>query len=199
MLHSTTAPQRDRICVSCRDKRCCSYYAVAVTGFDVWRIAKAMQLSPQDFVSYCEAAADAGCFLLQPGENFLKLMLAKRPLLSPAPAPCVFLVRTNGGHGLCGLGDLRPGQCRGYPTYLSGDLVALINDPEGCVRTWSYGDVDLDEERAIHGALAEEQREHNRIVAVWNQRVRDGGRPRSIDEFCAFLISRCEISEVVHE
>jgi Fe-S-cluster containining protein len=184
--------RRESLCLGCREKICCSYYTVTVTGLDVWRIARTMQLAPTDFLAY--RATDGpgpGRFQLAPGEAYFELLLAKRPLPEPLPSPCVFLVRTNDEHALCGLGPLRPGQCRAYPVYVADDVVNLINDPDGCVRTWSYADVDLDEERDRSRGLAAEEAEHRRMVGEWNARVAESGRARSFDDFCAYLLNRC--------
>jgi Fe-S-cluster containining protein len=177
--------------LSCREKTCCSYYVVAVTGPDVWRIMRALQLSPADFLRYWETAEEApGRFLLRPEGPYCELVLAKRSLPEPLPSPCVFLLRTSDGHGVCGLGDLRPGQCQAYPVYLEGDRVRLVHDAQGCVRTWSYADVHLTQERSRLGGLAVEQEAHNAVVAEWNRRVREAQRERGFGEFCAYLANR---------
>jgi Fe-S-cluster containining protein len=182
---------REAACLSCREKTCCSYYVVSVTGSDVWRIMRALQLSPADFLRYWETAEEApGRFLLRPEGPYCELVLAKRPMPEPLASPCVFLTRTSDGHGVCGLGDLRPGQCQAYPVYLEDGRVRLINDPRGCVRTWSYGDVDLARERDRFRRLAAEQEEHQATVAEWNRRVREARRERAFEEFCAYLANR---------
>jgi Fe-S-cluster containining protein len=186
-----TLLHRETMCLGCREKICCSYYTVMLTGLDVWRIARAMQLAPVDFVAYRRAAGPGpGRFQLEPGGASHELVLAKRALPEPLPSPCVFLLRTNDNHGLCGLGPLRPGQCRAYPVYLSGDVVGLIHDPDGCVRTWSYGDIDVEAERERSRGLAAEEEEHQRAVREWNERVNASGRGRSFEDFCAYLLNR---------
>src|SRR3954453_13480332 len=108
---------RARICLSCRDKTCCSYYTVTLTAYDMLRIARAMQLATYDFLTYQRASADDhGGFLLQRVRARQARALAKRPASDETASPCVFLLRTNDQHGLCSLGDLRPAQCRTFPT-----------------------------------------------------------------------------------
>jgi Fe-S-cluster containining protein len=182
---------RDRICLACRDKTCCSYYTVTVTGGDLLRIARSMQLAATDFLTACRVADEGpGTFLLDPQGSRYALTLARRPFPDPSAAPCVFLLRTNDRHSLCGLGDLRPVQCRVFPSYLADDFVSLVNEPPGCVRTWSYGDVDLEEERHRIVQARAEEAEHNAAVDEWNHRVRGDGGERSFEEFCTFLVNR---------
>jgi Fe-S-cluster containining protein len=186
----TLAP-REHICLACKSKPCCSYYTVMPTGRDVWRIVRAMHLQPADFLRTCEMPEAApGRFLLATGAPYHTLILAKRPLPPPLAAPCVFLVRTNDGHARCGLGELRPAKCQTYPVTLEGDRVGLINDPEGCVRSWSLADIDIREERGRLGEAQAEEEEYHAIVQAWNRRVLEGGRERSFQEYCAYLLNQ---------
>lgn len=188
---------RDRICLACRDKPCCSYYTVTVTARDLVRIARAMQLAPSDFLSACTVPdGGGGTFLLSPEGPRHAMTLAKRAFPDHTSSPCIFLIGTNDRHSLCGLGDLRPGQCRTFPSYLANDFVSLVNAPPGCVRTWSYGDVDLDEERRRIEHASGEEAEHYAAVEKWNRRVREEGRERSFEEYCTFLVNRLLEQEV---
>ncbi len=181
---------RDKICLVCREKTCCSYYTVTVRGPDLARIARAMQLAPADFLTYHAVAEGEEGFLLHPDGPPHVLTLAKRPLPGQTGSPCIFLLRTNADHGLCGLGDLRPGQCHTFPSYLADGFVAVAHAPAGCVRTWSYGDIDLDEERRKLMRLQTEDAVHDVLVEEWNTRVRADRRERSTEEFCTFLLNR---------
>jgi Fe-S-cluster containining protein len=183
---------REQICLACSQKTCCSYYVVSVTARDIWRIMRAMEIAPGDFLRYYACDHEVpGCFLLGAEGSFCDLVLAKQPLPEPLASPCVFLVRTTDGHGLCGLGELRPGQCQSYPVFQQGDLLRLVNDAEACVRTWSHVDIEASRERPLLGRLASEEEEHRGLVAEWNRRVRVEPRERTFDEFCAFLVNCC--------
>lgn len=188
---------RESICLSCREKRCCSYYTVTVTTHDMVRIASTMQLAPSDFLTYYTVAADEkGGFLLRPGGAKHALALVKRQLPDETASPCIFLLRTNDQHGVCALGELRPAQCRTFPTYLTGGVVAVAPRPAGCVRGWSFADIDVtDELRGLLRAHAEDTA-HNDLVARWNERVHADGYERGFEEFCAFLINHVEQLEV---
>jgi Fe-S-cluster containining protein len=187
---------RERICLSCRDKTCCSYYTVTVRAQDLLRIARNMQLAPSDFLSYhALPEGERGGFLLDPAGPGCALTLMRRSFPGDTAAPCIFLLRTNDQHGRCGLGDLRPGQCRTYPSYFADSFVAVAHFPAGCVRTWSYGDMDLEEERKKLRHARAEEAVHEALVEEWNQRVRSEGRERSCDEFCTFLVNRVQEQE----
>ncbi len=187
---------RERICLSCREKTCCSYYTVTITAQDLMRISRALQLAPSDFLtSHTLADEEKGGFLLHPDGPLYALSLVRRLLPDETASPCIFLLRTNDQHGLCGLGDLRPAQCRMFPTYLADGFVAVAHNPAGCVRTWSYGDMDLDEERRELMRFRAEESAHNALVVEWNRRVRSDGRERSCEEFCTFLVNRVQEQE----
>lgn len=182
---------RHRICLTCRDKVCCSYYTISVTAQDLSRIARALQLAPADFLTYYPVPEpEKGAFLLHPEGPWHVLTLARRPLPQETVSPCFFLVRTNDHQARCGLGDLKPGQCRVFPAGLADGFVYLVSEPAGCNRTWSHGDIDLEEERRRLEEFHREEAEYHRLVAEWNGRVRQGGRERSGEEFCAFLVNR---------
>lgn len=187
---------RERICLSCREKMCCSYYTVTITGHDLLRIARALQLAPSDFVTYHSLPEGAeGGFHLNPEGPLYALSLVRRLFPDERASPCIFLLRTNDQHGLCGLGALRPNQCRTFPAYLADGFVTMAHQPAGCIRTWSYGDINLDEERQELIRSQAEEAAHNALVEEWNQRVRSDGRERSCEEFCAFLINRLQEQE----
>lgn len=187
-----TGADREQVCLACSEKTCCSYYVVSVTARDIWRIMRAMHIAPVDFLRYYAGEEEVpGAFLLGADKPFCELVLAKRPLPEPLASPCVFLVRTSDGHGLCGLGELRPGQCQAYPVFQRGDLLRLVNDTQGCVRRWSHGDIDLDRDRSLLRRLASEGEEHRELVAEWNRRVHAEQRERSFDELCSYLVNCC--------
>ena len=180
----------DRICVSCREKTCCDYYSVTVTARDVLRIARALQLGPAEFLSAAVASEpEPGAFLLHPDGPHYLLLLTRRES-GPGHATCVFSVRTNDGHRQCGLGELRPAQCGTFPAYRVGELVGVVADPPGCVRSWSYADVDLEEARRRITRAEDEQAEYHALVEEWNRRVVEAGREHGFDEFCAFVLNR---------
>ena len=95
---------------------------------------------------------------------------------------------------LC-LHDLRPLQCQIYPVFVEGDTVMLINDLPGCVRPWSYGDVDLDTEQARYDRFKAFETEHIEMVREWNRRILEEGATRCFEEFCTYLLNHCGTQE----
>jgi Fe-S-cluster containining protein len=196
MAKMTTISHREKICLACSQKTCCSYYVVHLTGRDVRRIAQALQLFPADFVRYYEPQKGGEeLFRLSPEGPRYALMLAKRELPEALGAPCVFLVRTNDGQARCGLHDLRPLQCQVYPVFVEGDTVMLINDVPGCARAWSYGDIDLDAEQARCDRLKAFEAEHMEMVREWNRRILEEGVTRCFEDFCTYLLNHCGAQE----
>jgi Fe-S-cluster containining protein len=187
--------KRAALCAACHVKRCCFHYTVAATGRDVWRILRALQIPARDFLA-CRAVDEAtpAAFELQANGARYLMVLSRHELPQPLASPCVFLVRTNDEKALCGLGELRPGPCQTYPVMLKGDVIALVNDPQGCVRTWSYRDIDMDERRRIRRVLAEEE-EYRALVQEWNAELRQQGGERSFDEFLSYLVNRYAATE----
>jgi hypothetical protein len=155
-----------------------------------------MQLAPADFLM-CRPVfeGEQGGFLLHPDGPSYVLSLARRAVAGETASPCVFLVRTNDQHALCALGHLRPAQCLTFPSYLSDGIVGLAHNPSGCVRTWSYGDVNLDVERQQLMQAAAEESFHHALMEEWNVLVRSDGRERSFDEFCTYLINNVQERE----
>ena len=187
---------RQKICISCSTKRCCFYYVVPLTGADVSRIAGALQLFPEDFVTYYEPQTQGGAlFRLSPEGPLYAMILAKREVPDKDGAPCLFLVQTNDGHARCGLHDLRPLQCETYPVVIEDGSVDIINDPAGCVRTWSYGDIDVIVEKKRLQQLKSLEMEHARMVEKWNRHILEEGMTHGFDEFCAYLLNCCRAQE----
>jgi Fe-S-cluster containining protein len=183
--------RKDEICLLCQHRVCCYHYKVSLTGHDVWRIVKTFDLPSWAFTSYTEAEPDReeGFLLDQSGTRY-ELVLAKTA--EPRRhSGCVFLVKTNDGEHRCGLGDLRPDQCRLYPVYFSDGLAGIINDPDGCCRTWSLAEIDIEEERQASIQYQKQSLEYRHIVNSWNRRVWENEtREFSFYEFCAYLENR---------
>lgn len=176
------------ICTMCRSRSCCYHYRVSLTMADVRRIARALDLSPAQFTDYLESdGAAEQTFILDTSGTRYELILAR----SAEPrrrGGCTFLVRTNEGVHRCGLGALRPHQCRLYPAFVEDGLVRVINDTQGCWRTWSVSELDLDAEHRRSEEYEQHRAESDRILEAWNRRVwRDGDRERTFREFCDYL------------
>ena len=101
---------------------------------------------------------------------------------------CVFLVKTRRGIHRCGLGELQPDACAIYPAYVQEDgLLRVVNDPDGCWRSWSAHELDPERERRRFEAHAQHQNEYAKIVGEWNERVRRSRREYGVGDFTCFV------------
>src|ERR1035437_9236625 len=123
----------------CREKRCCSYALVIVTGRDLARIAHTIGVAPWSFTTAIAAPADADdAFALDTSPRRWRLALSRIQFERSASPQCVFLLRLPGGNARCGLGEGRPAACRAFPNEggaetcsCSWDGVPLDDEPAG--------------------------------------------------------------------
>lgn len=190
MPEAVAAPAaRDLLWLACREKTCCRTTRVIVTGLDVWRIARALDLAPWDFTRYgaaVEGAADG--FQLAPGGPLYQIYLAKRGPVGPQGAPCLFLWQLADGHAQCGLGALRPRACQSYPALLL-DGVLCVDGASCTCRRWSLTDLDQARELALAETFLAEGAEYAGLVAAWNAALTPGSGERGYVEFCRHLMA----------
>jgi Fe-S-cluster containining protein len=159
-----------------------------MTGYDVWQIAKTLDLTSSRFVTYAKASQsnDETFVLDQSGERY-ELVLQKTTD-KRRYGGCTFLVSTNDGAHRCGLGELRPCQCTIYPAYCEDGIVHVINDPQGCWRVWSVCDLEIEEEYQRSQEYESQKMEYQKVLASWNQRVwSKTNRQFSFSDFCNHL------------
>jgi Fe-S-cluster containining protein len=177
-------------CDAC-DARCCSAYAVHVTGDDVWRIADGVGLPAHAFLVYAPQAVRTGTgFLLAPGGPPHDLLLAQaRGAPAGARAPCTFLRAGDGGAPRCGIYPCRPIACRRFPAArLDGGYGVrdgIVCGPDA----WAAHDMARLGWRV---ALAREEREveaYAAVVAIWNARVEGASphAPTTVLEYLGYL------------
>ena len=192
MIMDTALQTKEAICKGCISRTCCYHYRVSITGFDLWRIASALDIRPSQFVGFTYAEADAEhAFILDHSGERYELVLAKSTNAQRLGA-CVFLVRTNTGIHRCGLGHLSPLVCRQYPGYFKDGLMQVINNPNACWRTWSIVELDVDLERALEQSARERLDDYDAILRDWNERVRESSPDSwfSFEQFCTYLENR---------
>jgi Fe-S-cluster containining protein len=161
-------------CGTC-DARCCSAYAVNVTGDDAWRLAEGTGLPLDELLTYRreERPSPAG-FLLEPRGPTHELLLAHARPAGHRP-PCAFLRAGDGGAPRCGVYAFRPRACRRFPAVRLGPGFGVrdgIPCPPGA---WAGHDMARLSWRV---AVAREEREaeaYAAVVAAWNARVAAGG------------------------
>lgn len=156
-------------CGTC-DARCCSAYAVSVTGDDAWRLARATGLPLAELLTWREEAARtrSGFLLARDGPTHELLLAHARP--ADHRPPCAFL-RAGDGPPRCAVYAARPRACRRFPAVRAGAGFGVrdaILCPPGA---WAARDMARLSWRV---ALAREEREadaYGAVVAAWNAGV----------------------------
>jgi hypothetical protein len=93
-----------------RAKARCRRGAAQVTGADIVRIARTLAVEPWQFTQSAPVARDEpDGIVLDKGRRRVSLTLATNT------DGCLFAIRTSGGVGCCGLGELAPVACRIFP------------------------------------------------------------------------------------
>ena len=156
-------------CESCH-AGCCRAFAVPVTGADILRIERQLQLGFGDFV--CRWADPDGNiarnyapqfhFADEPETPFVICLRHTASEFFPRTTKCRFLLEGEPdaenplGQARCGIHAARPGACRVFPTKLNetGELAVIYDVPENgrpaepaatyslCPRPWEPTDID---------------------------------------------------------
>lgn len=188
-------------CASCFGG-CCRSFAVPLTGADILRIERRMDLSFWQLA--CRWADPEGAisrnhaphfyFRDEPETPFVICLLQKKSVFFPKTTACRFLIegQPDAEHSLgvarCGIYDARPVACRAFPARLSdsGDLAIIENIDERfsesavsadeiCPRQWEPEDLDpVDTMESL--VIARYEMSYFRTVArYWNQSPGDWG------------------------
>jgi hypothetical protein len=157
------------ICRACKTRDCCRS-EVGLSGADVVRIARALQVNPDHFAVLIAARGGEGRAdeLVRLGRRHEphRLVLRRRETEpGRGDEACTFLLELRSGRRLCGLAELAPAACRLFPRDPDGGLHA----GPGCWRAWTEEEAPRDE-AATTAAVAERTRWHA-VVAAWNARV----------------------------
>ncbi|MCX4703061.1 hypothetical protein [Streptomyces sp. NBC_01373] len=122
-----------------RTEHLCTRGARFVTGSDIVRLSRALALEPWHMTQTAPAAADDPTGIVTDGgRRRVNLRLAN------GPNGCVFLLRTSGGLGHCGLGELAPVSCRSFPAHLAEGIPPASSKPQ--VGSRQLTEEDLDQE-----------------------------------------------------
>lgn len=185
--------RKEEVWLACKPKTCCYGTVVIPTGRDVWRIARALELPPWDFLMYFESPQPRrDAFALDRSPRRFRLALRKNPKRTSRGAQaCTFLVRTRNGHHRCGLGALRPGVCRAFPSESSGGVVRILADTGCRCRTWTLADVDTEEEAEVIRERQADAEAYCEVVERWNREVLGFSDEPRLDfrDYCGFLLA----------
>jgi Fe-S-cluster containining protein len=178
-------------CHDCHGK-CCRFYIVPITGFDVWRISTALHLDPTSFVvagGQREGDKFNDGFILQPDEKPRYLALDKRGKFDRFK-PCTFLVDLANGSGRCGIYEHRPAACRVYPMTLNDGAVDLHESIVCTPGNWTPEEV---RHRRWVSMLRESYMEfdiYGEVVKRWNTRVAyAGGAELTLKDFLNYIMN----------
>lgn len=184
--------RKEEIWLACRQKTCCVKRLVTVTGRDVWRISRALNVDPWTFLLYFKAPPGPDTFILGHDDVQYRLALADEPSNRRSTMkPCIFLMRTRGGHHRCGLGQLRPFSCRVFPAQVADGVLYATPDTVCTCRRWALSDMDIEQERIIMDEFDDAREEYTAVLDGWNEFVRSTPLEQtfSLVDFCTVLMT----------
>jgi Fe-S-cluster containining protein len=154
-------------CVDCTTG-CCVSYVVPLTGFDLWRLCRGLQLPWHQVAEVRSEFAHWEGFALHAGAARYGLFLRAQPRTET----CHFLMRLPGGAWRCGAHAVRPMACRVYPYKASPagglEMVAHAMCPAPSL-AW------FEERRASARVPVEEELAERQLylfaLAHWNQHM----------------------------
>jgi Fe-S-cluster containining protein len=182
-------PDRVEHWLACREKRCCSYLLVYVTGDDVARIARSIAVEPWLITAPIEAnAAHPGAFALDARGGRYRLALVRTRLSDDVDPSCEFLMRVGDGAARCGLGDGRPQPCRSFPAQLVDGEISLA--PAECSCDWSQVTIDQVADTELLRAERGARERYDEVVRDWNDYVAtlDAQTTLTHRDFCRYLM-----------
>ena len=182
-------------CATCH-AGCCRSFAVPVTGADILRISRQLELGFWDFV--CRWADPQGTiarnhapqfyFADEPQTPFVICLLHEDSQTFEGTTRCKFLVESpkTAEHPLsvahCGIYHQRPGACRAFPTKLdrAGELAILYDVPAAgnsspnpafklCARQWEPEELDPVQTVQDLVVATYEMNFFHRLADVWNE------------------------------
>jgi Fe-S-cluster containining protein len=160
---------------------CCSRYAVTITGYDVWTIARHYQLAPEQFlVTIPQKKTTGRGFHLPAHEGTFDIALDKAATGTEAEV-CVFWLDFPGGIGRCGIYPHRPFACQVYPAFFDEGTPAKRDDVLCPDDAWLDGSLAKPIWRDRLLLLQVEYDIYGLAVARWNYHVQNTPTPHLID------------------
>jgi Fe-S-cluster containining protein len=194
--------RKEAIWLACKQKSCCYASLVVPTGEDIWRIARALETPPWSFLIYfLSPQPRRDSFILDQSGRQFRLALGKGPTRRKKSAPpCVFLLKTRGGHHRCGLGDLRPGVCRSFPSELVNGVLCVRPDAGCACREWVLPDVEIAEEMQTLIERQDDLETYCAVVEGWNARVATAPAGTTFDftDYCTYVLDAYDTEHAKH-
>lgn len=173
---------------------CCRSFALAVEGFDVYRIWRDLRLSPVDFAElrWVEERDADHRILLDPdpeARRYHRLMLVRvDDALPEHPQRCIFLISV-GSDARCGIYHSRPSMCRTYPSYVEDGVIGASGGKYCPPGSWRLQTLDVPLIRARLQFKARQHAIYERLVDAWNARLLATGERREASDFLHFLVN----------
>ncbi|MFT7582198.1 MAG: Fe-S-cluster containining protein [Myxococcota bacterium] len=174
-------PLTDSACAACTTARCCSWFAIDVTGSDVYRLARGLALQANDFLSITaidphQAGADALFFGDDRQAYVLRLKRTKQSAGPGGSQRCGFLMHLGPTTNRCGVYGHRPFACRIFPAQLRSQRgllgIELRGTNEVCPpNAWSIAQIDLAGTRPVLTRHRIERDIYRGAVRRWNRRT----------------------------
>jgi Fe-S-cluster containining protein len=164
---------------------------VPLSGYDVWRIATAQRLPPQQFlVSMSAKNPDPETFRLRRDGIQFRLALEKRGEFVP-DGPCVFLVELGGGHSRCGIYPDRPHACQVYPMSISRGILGVGANVLCPPDSWLEEDLALRHWRDAHRRMRRHWDVYIEVVRRWNAYIDalDVREQSSLTDYLTYLMN----------
>jgi Fe-S-cluster containining protein len=169
---------------------CCYEYVVPLCGADVWALARAQKLPPEQFaVAYTIPETRPETFRLEKGGPMHGLALDKRGKFE-LKQPCVFLLDLPGGFRRCGVYADRPLVCRAYPmASRRGGGITLRDKPLCPEGAWPRSEQLRPYWRTTVQGMEMAYDVYAEVVARWNARVEATPGRATMNEYFSYLMT----------
>ena len=157
-------------CIACG--KCCSYFSINLTSFDIWRIEKYSDLKPGDFVNFSPTEAhDSEGFI----SRYSKTSMVMKTKTNGKD--CMFLSEDN----FCTIHEYKPLVCRVWPFEFVNKDIRWIREHVYFIKKYCdlNTDKELDKDEISHylEQYNDERAKYIKIVEIWNKaklKTKDG-------------------------
>lgn len=153
-------------CTACPG-HCCSRNVINVCGYDAWVIARALDISPMDFLAFARLEEETPYAFRLDGSKVSYHLALNMNLHSDGARRCIFGITLPRGQFRCGIYPLRPLGCRSYP-FAFGEDGPAMKPWALCPQKWELDPINVD---SVREQLSQSDMEfciYGLVVAVWN-------------------------------
>ena len=179
---------RQNPCLVCPG-HCCSQNLINLCGYDVWVIARELNIHPTDFLGLADLGEKSAFYFRVDGSEKAYCLVLNMKELPDGSRHCIFALDLPHQQVRCGIYSMRPIACRAYPLAFAGEEVVAkpwAYCPDGA---WDVGRLDLAYWREELGRHDMEFSIHAFLVAVWNTEMMKQPKLERLDfgPFFSFL------------